>query len=104
MIDKFLTKVFGSSNQRYLKTIQPIINRINELEPSVKKLSDEQLRARTVEFKELVARAAATVAAMEKPKRLARQALDELPPEAFAPAREASVRSTGMRHFDVQMI
>ena len=57
MIDKFLTKVFGSSNQRYLKTIQPIIDRINELEPSVKKLSDDELRARTADFKERVARA-----------------------------------------------
>ena len=46
MIDKFLTKVFGSSNQRYLKSIQPIINHINELEPSVKRLSDDELRAR----------------------------------------------------------
>ena len=46
MIDKFLTKVFGSSNQRYLKTIQPIIERINSLEAEVKQLSDEDLRAR----------------------------------------------------------
>ncbi|HUQ30729.1 MAG TPA: preprotein translocase subunit SecA [Pyrinomonadaceae bacterium] len=104
MIDKFLTKVFGSSNQRYLKTIQPIINRINELEPSVKKLTDEQLRARTAEFKERVARAVANASDMEDRKRLEREALDELLPEAFATVREASVRATGMRHFDVQMI
>jgi preprotein translocase subunit SecA len=104
MIDKFLTKVFGSSNQRYLKTIQPIINRINELEPSVKKLSDDQLRARTAEFKERVARAVANVSDMEERKRREREVLDEILPEAFATVREASVRSTGMRHFDVQMI
>ncbi|HEX8920484.1 MAG TPA: preprotein translocase subunit SecA, partial [Pyrinomonadaceae bacterium] len=104
MIDKLLTKVFGSSNQRYLKTIQPIINRINELEPSVKKLSDEQLRARTVEFKERVARAVEGASDMEERKRREREILDEILPEAFATVREASVRSTGMRHFDVQMI
>jgi preprotein translocase subunit SecA len=104
MIDKLLTKVFGSSNQRYLKTIQPIINRINELEPSVKRLSDDELRARTAEFKERVARAVADAADMEERKRREREILDELLPEAFATVREASVRSTGMRHFDVQMI
>jgi preprotein translocase subunit SecA len=51
-VDKLLTKVFGSSNQRYLKSIQPIVDQINELEPAIKKLSDDQLRARTAEFKE----------------------------------------------------
>ncbi len=104
MIDKFLTKIFGSSNQRFLKTIQPVIDRINELEPSVKRLSDEELRARTVEFKERVARAVEGVTDKEERKRRERAALDELLPEAFATVREASVRSTGMRHFDVQLI
>src|ERR1051325_1796375 len=98
MIDKFLTKVFGSSNQRYLKTVQPIIARINELEPSVKKLSDEELRARTAEFKERVARAIAGIEDKEERKRKEQQVLDELLPEAFATVREASLRSTGMRH------
>jgi preprotein translocase subunit SecA len=104
MIDKFLTKVFGSSNQRYLKTIRPIIERINECEPAVKRLSDEELRARTAQFKEQVARAVSDTADPVERKRLEREALDELLPEAFATIREASVRSTGMRHFDVQMI
>jgi preprotein translocase subunit SecA len=104
MIDKFLTKVFGSSNQRWLKSIQPIIHHINELEPSVKRLSDDELRARTVEFKERVARAVADARDNEERKRKEREALDELLPEAFATVREASVRATGMRHFDVQMI
>jgi len=102
--DKFLTKVFGSSNQRYLKSIQPIIARINELEPSVKKLSDDELRARTTQFKERVAQAVAEARDPEDLKRRERVALDELLPEAFATVREASVRSTGMRHFDVQLI
>ena len=104
MIDKFLTKIFGSENQRYLKTIQPIVHQINELESSVKKLSDDELRARTATFKERVARAVENSSDMEDRKRRERVALDELLPEAFAIVREASVRSTGMRHFDVQMI
>jgi len=104
MIDKFLTKVFGSSNQRYLKTIQPIIARINELEASIKALSDDDLRAKTATFKEFVARAVADAQTPEERKRLEREALDEILPEAFATVREASRRSTGMRHFDVQMI
>ncbi|HEV7857121.1 MAG TPA: preprotein translocase subunit SecA [Pyrinomonadaceae bacterium] len=104
MIDKFLTKVFGSSNQRFLKTVHPVIERINELEPSVKNLSDEDLRARTANFKEIVARAVADARDIEERKRLEREALDELLPEAFATVREASRRTTGMRHFDVQMI
>jgi len=104
MIDKFLTKVFGSSNQRYLKTIDPIIQRINDLEPSVKKLSDDELRARTAGFKEKVTRAVADAIDPEDRKRKERAILDELLPEAFATVREASRRATGMRHFDVQMI
>ncbi|MBD0372826.1 MAG: preprotein translocase subunit SecA, partial [Pyrinomonadaceae bacterium] len=103
-VDKFLTKIFGSSNQRFLKNIQPIINRINELEPSVQKLSDDELRARTAEFKEKVARAVEGITDKEERKRREQAILDELLPEAFATVREASIRSTGMRHFDVQMI
>ena len=102
--DKFLTKVFGSSNQRYLKSIQPIIVQINDFEPSVKKLSDAELRSRTAVFKEKVARAVADARDPEDLKRRERVILDELLPEAFATVREASLRSTGMRHFDVQMI
>jgi preprotein translocase subunit SecA len=103
-VDKFLTKVFGSSNQRYLKTIQPIVEQINEFEPAIKKLSDEQLRARTAEFKEKLQQAVAGITDLDERKRREREALDEILPEAFAIVREASVRTTGMRHFDVQMI
>ena len=103
-VDKLLTKVFGSSNQRYLKSVQPIVDQINELEPAIKKLSDEQLRARTAEFKEQLQRAVADATDPEDRKRREREALDEILPEAFAIVREASVRSTGMRHFDVQLI
>jgi preprotein translocase subunit SecA len=102
--DKFLTKVFGSSNQRFLKSIQPLVENINSLEPSVQALSDEQLRARTATFKERVQNAVGDVTDKEERKRRERAALDEILPEAFAVVREASVRSTGMRHFDVQLI
>ena len=104
MIDKFLTKVFGSSNQRYLKSVQPLVEQINALEPSIKKLSDEALRARTAFFKDKVQQAVAGIKDKDELKRAERQVLDELLPEAFAIVREASVRTTSMRHIDVQLI
>src|SRR5215471_18681406 len=102
--DKFLTKVFGSSNQRYLKSIQHIVTQINALEPQVKRLSDEELRAKTAAFKERVQSAVVDARDKDERKRLERAVLDEILPEAFAVVREASVRTTGMRHFDVQLI
>src|SRR6185503_14515460 len=102
--DKFLTKLFGSSNQRFLKSIQPVVEKINSLESQTKALSDDQLRARTAEFKERVQRAVADITDKEERKRRFQAILDEILPEAFAVVREASVRTTGMRHFDVQMI
>ncbi len=102
--DQLLTKVFGSSNQRYLKSIQPIVEQINGLEPAIKKLSDEQLRTRTAEFKEQLQQAVAGITDKDELKRREREVLDEILPEAFAIVREASVRTTGMRHFDVQLI
>jgi len=102
--DKFLTKVFGSSNQRFLKSIMPLVDKINSLEPSIKALSDDELRGRSGQFKERLQRAVADVTDKEERKRRERAELDEILPEAFALVREASVRTTGMRHFDVQMI
>ena len=102
--DKFLTKLFGSSNQRFLKSITPMIETINSFEPSLKALSDDALRAKTASFKERVKNAIGDPADKEERKRLERAILDEILPEAFAVVREASVRTTGMRHFDVQMI
>ena len=102
--DKLLTRVFGSSNQRYLKSIQPIVEKINSLEASVKARSDEQLRARTAEFKQRVQEAIAGIDDPAERKRAEKAVLDEILPEAFAIVREASVRTTGMRHFDVQLI
>ena len=102
--DKFLTKVFGSSNQRFLKSIQPMVEKINSLESSVKALSDDELRARTTTFKERIQTAVSDTTDKEERKRRERAVLDEILPEAFAIVREASVRTTGMRHFDVQLI
>src|SRR5919107_1476270 len=109
MIDKFLTKVFGSSNQRYLKTLAPLVQQINDLEPSVKKLSDDEMRARVVALREQVIAEMGDVTAKgeearKERKRRTQEALDRVLPEVFALTREASVRATGMRHFDVQLI
>ncbi|MCK5509380.1 MAG: preprotein translocase subunit SecA, partial [Desulfobacterales bacterium] len=85
----FLTKVFGSKNKRELNKIQPIVEMINNLEPELKAMSDEQLRSRTSIFKERIEKG---------------EAIDNILPEAFATVREASVRTLKMRHFDVQLI
>src|SRR5471030_818812 len=89
MITKFLTKIFGSRNQRLLKTYGRNVERINALEPAISALTDEALRARTDEFRQRFA---------------AGETLDDLLPEAFAVVREAAVRTLKMRHFDVQLI
>jgi preprotein translocase subunit SecA len=102
--DKALTKVFGSSNERFLKSIRPTIARINEFEPQVQKLSDEQLRERTAFFRAQIADAVKDAPDKDDRKYREQQVLNEILPEAFALVREASVRTTGMRHFDVQMI
>ncbi|HVF51666.1 MAG TPA: preprotein translocase subunit SecA [Pyrinomonadaceae bacterium] len=104
MIDKFLTKVFGSSNQRYIKALRPAVERINELEASVKRPSDDEMRARIVAFREQVAQAVGDARDKDERKRRTQRVLDEILPEVFAITREASVRTTGMRHFDVQLI
>ncbi len=102
--DKFLTKVFGSSNERFLKVIKPTIQQINDLEPSIKLLSDEQLREKTALFKENATKAVEGITDKEARKKRQREYLDEILPEAFAIVREASVRTIGLRHFDVQLI
>ncbi len=89
MVMKFLTKVFGSKNERDLKKMQPVVERINALEPAVQTMTDEELRAQTGRFKERVERG---------------EALEELLPEAFAAVREASRRTLKMRHFDMQLV
>lgn len=89
MITQLLTSIFGTKHQREMKVIQPVIDKINQLEPSIKSLSDDQLKNKTQEFK----------ARYQKG-----ESLDDLLPEAFAVCREASFRALGMRHYDVQLI
>jgi preprotein translocase subunit SecA len=112
VLDKVLTKIFGTSNERVIKRLTPVVAVINDLEPEVKALSDEQLRAKTIEFRERIAalvqpRIQGIEDAEEKAKAQAeaeKEALDELLPEAFAVVREAGWRAVQMRHFDVQLI
>src|SRR5262245_52873051 len=105
-IEKALTKVFGSANERLLKKLLPVVGRINALEPEIQRLSDEQLRQKTEEFRARLTERleGAEDLSPEARKLLEQEALDEILPEAFACVREASLRSTGMRHFDVQLI
>jgi preprotein translocase subunit SecA len=103
MINRVLTKVFGTQHERDIKKLMPRVRAINELEPAVKALSDEALRAKTDEFRSRLASALEGVP--EEDRKAARaRALDSLLEEAFAVAREASVRTLGMRPFDVQLI
>ena len=102
--DKVLTKVFGSSNERFLKSIRPIVEEITALEPEIQKLSDEQLREKTAIFKAQIADAVKDTRDKDHRKSTEQQMLYEILPEAFAIVREASKRTTGMRHFDVQLI
>ena len=89
MIEKVLTKMFGSKNERELKKLQPLVDTINGLEESVKALDDDALAAKTAEFKERYAKG---------------ETLDALLPESFAVIREAARRVLGERHYDVQLI
>jgi preprotein translocase subunit SecA len=105
-VEKLITKIFGSANERLLKKLWPIVAQINSLEPEIKRLSDDELRAKTAELRERLAHRLEGSAELspEARKQLEQEALDELLPEAFACVREASVRTTEMRHFDVQLI
>ena len=89
MFKNFLEKIIGSYSDRELKRIMPIVEEVEELEPKMKELSDEQLKAKTAEFRERLAE---------------EETLDDILPEAFAVVREAAVRVIGQRHFMVQLI
>jgi preprotein translocase subunit SecA len=89
MIGQLLAKVIGTQNEREIKRLRPRVAEINALEPAIKPLTDEQLRAKTAEFRERLASGAT---------------IDDLLPEAFAVVREAGRRVLNMRHFDVQLI
>jgi preprotein translocase subunit SecA len=85
----FLSKIFGTRNQRLINRMSKAVHKINQLEAEMQSLSDDELRAKTTIFKERVQQG---------------ESLDSLLPEAFAVVREASVRTLGLRHFDVQLI
>jgi preprotein translocase subunit SecA len=128
--DKMVKKIFGSSSDLFLKKVKPIVAEINEWEPKIEKLSDDELKAQTQKFKERIKdRLAefehsadanledfpqpstspngtrdANKELKERRRKAEQEILHELLPEAFATVREASRRVTGMRHFDVQMI
>jgi preprotein translocase subunit SecA len=89
MMQKILGKIFGTSHQREMKKIQPIVDQINRLEPEIQKLSDEELKLKSKEFQERLKK---------------NESVNDILPEAFAVCREASKRVLGMRHYDVQLI
>jgi preprotein translocase subunit SecA len=89
MFGSLVKKIVGSKNERELKKLWPIVAKINDMESSISKLTDEQIRGKTLEFKE---------------RHIKGESLDALLPEAFAVCREAGKRVLGMRHFDVQLI
>ena len=118
MLNSVISKVFGTSNERAVKRMMPLVQQINALEPAIAALSDEELRGKTAEFRQRIADAVAAVrgevvtdSGADAPDDLddrihaaEKEALDALLPEAFAVVREAGKRAVGMRHFDVQLI
>ena len=89
MIGGLARRLFGSANDRYIKNLAGTVDEINALEPEVVKLSDADLAARTVAFRERLANG---------------ESLDDILPDAFATVREAAKRTLGQRHFDVQLM
>ncbi|MGB9153512.1 MAG: preprotein translocase subunit SecA, partial [Alphaproteobacteria bacterium] len=102
--DKVLTKVFGTSNERIVKRLTPVVGTIGALEEEVQKLTDDELRARTLEFQARIAKRIEGLTDKDEIYKAEQEALDELLPEAFAVVREAGWRTVHMRHFDVQLI
>ncbi len=126
--DTLVKKLFGSSSDIFLKSVKPTVQRINDLEPSMQKMSDEELKAQTPKFKERIRKhlaefdrspegqsdepvpytghniPPASKTLLERRRKAEQEILHELLPEAFATVREASRRVTEMRHFDVQLI
>src|SRR5947199_6712399 len=89
MLDTLVKKFVGSRNDREIKKIQPLVAKINDLEPRVSSLTDEQLKAQTAEFKQRFENG---------------ESLEDLLPDAFAVVRETGKRAPNMRHFDVQLV
>jgi preprotein translocase subunit SecA len=119
IVDKAIGKVFGTKSERVIKRLQPTVDQINQLEPQMKALSDEELRAKTPEFRRRIQERlsamksdsgdsgddAKSAKEIDKEQKEAlKETLDEILPEAFAVVREAGRRTLNMRHFDVQLI
>ena len=111
MFNKLLAKIFGTSNERAVKRLLPTVEQINALESSIHSLSDDQLRAKTAEFRQRILDSVAAQKidatdpdAADAIRAAEKTALDEILPEAFAVVREAGIRAVAMRHFDVQLI
>ncbi|HEX9161077.1 MAG TPA: preprotein translocase subunit SecA [Thermoanaerobaculia bacterium] len=115
MIEKVLTSIFGSKHERDVKRMLPVVAQINALEPSISRLTDDQLRKKTAEFRERLLPVVERMDAAKKEvprdemnitgaKADLQAALDDLLPEAFAVCREAAKRTLNMRHFDVQLM
>ena len=99
----FLLKMLGDPNEKKVKSIMGIIDHINALEPQFEQLTDDELRAKTDEFREILAKRP-TSKDFKTDRKLEKEALDKILPEAFATVREAGKRVLNMRHFDVQLI
>jgi preprotein translocase subunit SecA len=99
-----MTKVFGTSHEREMKRLAPLVEQINALEPEMQKLTDEQLRAKTEEFKRRIRERVDAIEDADAKLAAMKEVLDEILPEAFAVAREGGWRVLKMRHFDVQLI
>jgi len=119
LIGQLIAKVIGTKNERDVKRVQPVVARINALEPEIQRLTDAELRAKTDELRTRLQQRLKELAPEENPsdseqvdperqekiqKQALQEALDELLPEAFAVVREAGRRTVNMRHFDVQLV
>jgi preprotein translocase subunit SecA len=116
IVDKAIGKVFGTKSERVIKRLQPTVEEINALEPQMKALSDEEMRAKTVEFRARIQERLSAIKEdseddpdrakeVEKERnQTLKDVLQEILPEAFALVREAGRRTLNMRHFDVQLI
>ena len=117
MLDAIFAKVFGTRNEREIKRLRPLVERINSLEPEMQRLTDAELRAKTDQFRQRINERLSPVQLESEAEdenrssrgpterdRALKEVLDEILPEAFAVVREAGRRTLSMRHFDVQLI
>ncbi|MGB8889976.1 MAG: preprotein translocase subunit SecA [Candidatus Korobacteraceae bacterium] len=104
MFNKVVAKIFGTSNEREIKRIMPLVESIHALEPAIKQLSDEQLQAKTEEFRQRIRERLDAIEDVDEKDQALKDILYEILPEAFAVVREGGWRVLQMRHFDMQMV